>query len=142
MVENRLGRFGIEKLQPYRSSRRSAPGAQGYTSEGRENPSEEEDPRRRHGATRKYCDGRHTRYRDEKRYGNYERYRNAEGGGYPSDEDDTEPDESRRSDHSVYCNKGLHKGVMRKETKLEGVYCSPGLGDTRLDICTVLILFN
>ena len=73
-TENRLGRFVTEKRQPYRSNRRSAPGAQGYTSEGTENPSEEEDTRRRHGATRKYRDGRHGRYR-EGRNGRDTRYR-------------------------------------------------------------------
>ena len=100
-TENRLGRFATEKRQPYRSSRRSAPGAQGYTSEGTETPSEAEDPRRRHGATHKYRDGRYTRYRDDNRDGRYERYRDAGGGGYPSDDNDTESDELCRSDTGV-----------------------------------------
>ncbi|CDF34965.1 unnamed protein product [Chondrus crispus] len=29
-----------------------------------------------------------------------------------------------------------------KETKLECEYCSPGLGDTRVNICTVFILIS
>ena len=73
-TEKRLGRFATEKRQTHRSSRRSAPGAQGYTSEGTENPFEEEDPRRRHRATGKNRDGRYTRYLD------------AGGVGYPSDD--------------------------------------------------------
>ena len=40
----------------------------------------------------------------------------------------------------MYFNKGLHKGVMGKETKLEGGHCSLELGDTCVSICTVLIL--
>ena len=64
-TENRLGRFATEKRQPYRSSRRSAPGAQGFDSEGTENSSEEE-IRRRHEATRNYRDGRLGRYRDDR----------------------------------------------------------------------------
>ena len=73
-TENRLGRFSTEKRQLYRSSRRSAPGAQGYTWEGTENPSEAKEPRRRHRATRKNRDGRYARYRD------------AGGADYPSDD--------------------------------------------------------
>ena len=99
-TENCLGRFATENRQPYRSSRRSAPGAQGFHTEGTENPSEEE-IRPRHEATRKYldgnlgryrddCDGRYTRYRDDNRDGRYGRYRDAGGGGYPSDDDDAE----------------------------------------------------
>ena len=51
-IENRLGLLVTETRQPYRLSRRSAPGAQGFDSEGTENPSEEE-TRRRHWATQK-----------------------------------------------------------------------------------------
>ena len=96
-TETRLGRFATEKRQPYRSSRRSASGAQGYTSEGTEIHSEAEDPRHRHRVTRKYRNGRHGRYHDD-REGRYTRYRDAGGGGHPSDDDDTESDESQRSD--------------------------------------------
>ena len=60
-TENLLGRFATEKRQPGRSSRRNTPGAQGYTSEGTENLSEEEYPRRRYRATRKDRDGCYTR---------------------------------------------------------------------------------
>ena len=82
-TENRLRRFAIEKPQPYQSSRRSAPGAQGYTSEGTETPSEAEKTRHRHGATHKYRDGRLRRYRDD-RDRRYTRYRddNHDGRGY------------------------------------------------------------
>ena len=45
-TKNRLGRFATEKRQLYRSRRRSAPGAQGFDSEGTENPSGEEIGRR------------------------------------------------------------------------------------------------
>ena len=123
-TENRLGRFATEKRQPYRSSRRSAPGSQGYTSEVTENPSEEEYARRRHGATRKSCDGRYTRYCDDSRDGRYERYCNAGGGGYPSDDDDTESDESRRSDHRGRDSRGRHR--FRREDSDLGGCSSPG----------------
>ena len=73
-TENRLGRFETEIGELCRSSRRSAPGAQGYISEDTEDPSEEEDTRRRHGAAHKYRDGRHERCCDD-RDGRYTRYR-------------------------------------------------------------------
>ena len=132
-TENRLGRFATEKRQPYQSSRRSAPGAHGYTWEGTENPSEAEDPRRRHRASRKNRDRRYARYRDaggadypsdDNREGRYTRYRDAGGGGYPSDDDDTESNESRRSD-----GRGHHAHYGRRfrgeDSNPEG-YSSPG----------------
>ena len=82
-TENRLGRLATEKREPYRSSRRSAPGAQDTDSEGTENPSDAEDHTRRHRTTRKYRDGR--------------RRRNRDAGGSPSD-DSSDSDHSRRRD--------------------------------------------
>ena len=133
-TENRLGCFATETRQLYRSSRRSAPGTQGFDSDGTETRSEEE-IKRHHEATRKYRDGRLERYRNgrDERYsrygddnsdGRYERYRDARGGGYPSDDDDTESDKSQRSDHRDRDERGRHR-VRRADSNLGG-YSSPG----------------
>ena len=127
-TENRLGRLATEKRQPYRSSRRSAPGAQGYTPEGTENPSEEEGTRRRHGATRKYCDGRYTRYCDDNRDGRYERYRDAGGGRYHYDDDYTESDGLRRSGRRGRNARGRHR-FRREDSDLYGYSALGGEGD-------------
>ena len=100
---------------------------------GYRNPPEEE-IRRRHEATRKYCDGRlgryrddrdgrYTRYRDDNRDRRYERYRHAGGGSYPSDDDDTESDESRRSDH-MGRSSGDRRRFRRQDSDPDG-YSSP-----------------
>ena len=142
-TENCLVRFATEKRQPYRSSRRNAPGAQGFDSEGTETPSGEE-KRRRHEATRKYRDGRlgryrddrdgrdgrYTRYCDDNRDGRYKRYRDAGGSGYPSDDDEAKSDELRRSDHRGRDVLDLHR--FRREDSDLGGYSSPGgEGDRR-----------
>ena len=133
-TENRLGRFATEKRQPYRSRKRSAPSAEGYNSEGTENFSEEE-TRRHHGAARKYRHGRHRRYRDDRdgrytRYrcdncdGPYERYCDARGGAYLSDDDDTTSDESRRSDR--WGRGPGHRRRLRREDSDPDGYISSG----------------
>ena len=76
------------------------------------------------GRYRDDCDGRYTRYRDDDSDGSYERYRDARGGGYPSDDDDTETDESRRSDRRGRDARGRHR-FRREDSDPEG-YSSPG----------------